>query len=786
MMRVRIGVHVYEEPRRLHATLASLERNMARGVELLLLADGPDDATRDALGSLSDIEQSCTEMPRGAPACFNRLVASTNADVYVFIESGARVGRDWLDHLLAALRADERNGLAGPSTNRCWNEQEVGGRCSNSIREIDEAAQACARRFGPAARTLEPLYSLADFCYAVRREVVEAIGDADELYGLGPCWEMDYNVRAARAGWRGVWACAAYVERAPPTARRRREEALRFTAAKRRYQDKFCGARLRGEKRDYREHCRGDECPNFAPPALIALRHPPPRPALPTALHPAVETATAAPVAHESPSTATPPSSVSSCAPLVSCIMPTADRRAYVPQAIRYFQRQDYPNLELLVVDDGTDAVADCLPEDPRVRYIRLPEKLTIGAKRNFACEQTRGEFIVHWDDDDWYPPWRVGAQLRAMGAGDFELCGTSQLFYFEPATTRAWRYKYSRPGKSWVAGSTLAYRKSFWAQRKFPGVQVGEDTRFVMSAPAVKVCDLDDPRLCAATVHPANTSRKVTAGAFWHPETSATVHALLGDDLDFYRALGTTTAYRSGPPPLVSCIMPTANRRPFVALALEHFARQDYPYKELIVVDDGADPVGDLVEDVPGTTYMRLARRASIGVKRNLACARARGQIIAHWDDDDWYAPNRLSYQAGPILAGEADLTGLVNSFVMVLPGGEFWTTLAPLHTRMFTGDVHGGTLVYRKSLFDEGLRYPASNLAEDAALIRQAVRRGKRLLRLDNAGAFVYVRHGRNAWREFAPGRFLDPAGWKRTGPPRTFPTDALRTYQSAAAAL
>jgi len=40
--------------------------------------------------------------------------------------------------------------------------------------------------------------------------------------------------------------------------------------------------------------------------------------------------------------------------PLVSCLMPTmARRRLFVPQAIRYFQRQNYPNKELLIVDYG-------------------------------------------------------------------------------------------------------------------------------------------------------------------------------------------------------------------------------------------------------------------------------------------------------------------------------------------------------------------------------------------------------------------------------------------------
>src|SRR5205823_6114796 len=58
--------------------------------------------------------------------------------------------------------------------------------------------------------------------------------------------------------------------------------------------------------------------------------------------------------------------------PMVSCIMPTADRRRFVPNAIRYFVRQTYSNSELLIVDDGDDNVADLVPASDRIRHIRL------------------------------------------------------------------------------------------------------------------------------------------------------------------------------------------------------------------------------------------------------------------------------------------------------------------------------------------------------------------------------------------------------------------------------
>ena len=227
---------------------------------------------------------------------------------------------------------------------------------------------------------------------------------------------------------------------------------------------------------------------------------------------------------------------------------------------------------------------------------------------------------------------------------------------------------------------------------------------------------------------------------------------------------------------------MPTYNRRAFARHALQYFINQDYPNRELIIVDDGNDPIGDLAEGLPGVRYFRLPARKSIGAKRNLACQQAQGEIIAHWDDDDWYSSDRLRYQVMPILAGNADLTGLENAFVLQLPSAEFWTTNPQLHKQLFVGNVHGGTIVYRKELL-QGIRFPEVNLAEDAWFLRYAASRGKRLQRLSNPGVFVYVRHGRNAWKEFAPGRFLNPAGWQRIEAPLAFPATALDAYKAAA---
>jgi glycosyltransferase involved in cell wall biosynthesis len=766
MNKFCIGVPIYAEPERFLATLASIRSNTGDDFQLVLLPDGPDRDTQDALAGLTDLAQLASAEPRGGAACFNRLAQYSDADFIVFLESGALVGPCWLDHLQSALDKDSHNGLAGPSTNRSWNEQATFSSAQPPPNDVFAAALDVIRRFGASVRTLEPLYSLADFCYVVRREVVEAIGLADEGYGLGPCWEMDYNIRAARAGWHGVWACAAYVHRAPFPIRRQGDEARLFESSKRRYQDKFCGARLRGGKSDYRAHCRGDACPNFAPANLIRITNPA-SPNLPLPPGPPAQ----------------PPTGnveISNEEPLVSCIMPTCDRLQFVLEAVRGFSRQDYPNLELVIVDDGVNPVAPVLASDLHLRIIRLAEKRNVGAKRNIACDSARGEFIAHWDDDDWYPADRIRRQVAALRANQVEICGTSTLYYHDSATGQAWRYQYQNAGRRWVGGNTLAYRKSWWVNHHFPEIQVGEDCRFVWAAPGEVVCDLAAPDLCVSRIHPGNTSPKHVTGSCWRACPVAELEQLLGAEWLQFVSVGACAPVETRP--LVSCIMPTFNRRPFLPLALESFSLQDYPARELIVVDDGTDVVRDVVEGAAGVRYLRLRARASIGEKRNLACAAAQGAIIAHWDDDDWYAPNRLRHQIAPLLSGQADLTGLENSYLLELPEVRFWLTRAGLHSRMFTGDVHGGTLVYWKRLISEGLSYPAISLAEDAGFIYAALRARKRLLRLPNNGVFVYVRHGRNAW-QFQPGQFLDPTGWEIVPSPLGFSTERLAAYQKAA---
>lgn len=222
--------------------------------------------------------------------------------------------------------------------------------------------------------------------------------------------------------------------------------------------------------------------------------------------------------------------------PLVSCVMPTtARRRRFVPQAIRYFLGQNYANKELVVVDDGPESMAESIPDDPQVRYVRLDGRRTLGVKRNLCVEAARGDLIMHWDDDDWFSSRRISYQVNELLSAGAEICGLRQMIFYELATGRSFLYQYPPGQRPWLAGGSLLYTREFWRRSPFPDVQVASDTRFVWGQRMDHSVTLREFDFYVALIHPENTSAKNHHGAYWSA-WSGSVETVMGDDFDFYR----------------------------------------------------------------------------------------------------------------------------------------------------------------------------------------------------------------------------------------------------------
>ena len=234
---------------------------------------------------------------------------------------------------------------------------------------------------------------------------------------------------------------------------------------------------------------------------------------------------------------------------------------------------------------------------------------------------------------------------------------------------------------------------------------------------------------------------------------------------------------------PQVSCIMPTFNRRRFIAQTRRNLLRQDYPHVELVVVDDGTEPLVDLLDGLPNCRYVRLDERSTIGYKRNVACEVARGDIVVQWDDDDWYGPHRVSRQVMEIVKGNADATGIGVNLLLDVRSMRVWSTREreaadPLFTSIEA--LAGGTLTYAKDVWRQVGGYPDSSIGEDVGLMQLMADAGARIAPMSNQGAYVYIRHGRNSWRyDFDPGQ--GPPGWNPSTPPAAMESADLAFYAS-----
>jgi len=129
--------------------------------------------------------------------------------------------------------------------------------------------------------------------------------------------------------------------------------------------------------------------------------------------------------------------------PLVSILVPTYNRRKFIPQLLRNFEKQTFPHndMELIIVDDGSEPVDDLIQKskyhktgngtNSRIIYKRLDQRIPLGEKRNLLNDISKGEIIITMDDDDWYSAEYVKTMVRTLNKSNLLICGASKIFTY-------------------------------------------------------------------------------------------------------------------------------------------------------------------------------------------------------------------------------------------------------------------------------------------------------------------------------------------------------------------
>jgi O-antigen biosynthesis protein len=196
---------------------------------------------------------------------------------------------------------------------------------------------------------------------------------------------------------------------------------------------------------------------------------------------------------------------------------------------------------------------------------------------------------------------------------------------------------------------------------------------------------------------------------------------------------------------------MPTRRRRQWVPQAIECLLAQTWQDWELLILQDEGDDLQDLVTSDERIKLFTAHGRQTIGWKRNWLCGRARGELIFHWDDDDFSFPDRIAAQLADV---EAHPEAAVYGFRTL----HFWDSVTR-QAWLYSGRQNwalGTTLCYRRSYWSSN-KFPNDQVGEDMEFVKRAARQQKMFGR-ESGGLMVARNHGANTSGRYA-GR-----GWSK----------------------
>jgi succinoglycan biosynthesis protein ExoO len=137
-----------------------------------------------------------------------------------------------------------------------------------------------------------------------------------------------------------------------------------------------------------------------------------------------------------------------STAPSTTVIMPAHNEDGTIREAVESVLAQTVGDLELIIVDDGSNRpVADLLHDvrDSRLRIFRHPHRRGVSAARNRALAEAQAPFISHLDADDLWEPEYVASVLPCLDDPAVGLGYTDAYVLEGPEEREAWITKRSR-----------------------------------------------------------------------------------------------------------------------------------------------------------------------------------------------------------------------------------------------------------------------------------------------------------------------------------------------------
>ncbi len=428
---------------------------------------------------------------------------------------------------------------------------------------------------------------------------------------------------------------------------------------------------------------------------------------------------------------------MSAFAPKVSIVIPVYNGSNYLRDAIDSALAQTYPDIEVLVVNDGssdggaTEAIA--LSYGDRIRYLAKANG-GVATALNAGIAAMTGDYFSWLSHDDVYHPEKVRRQIDAIrdlapetiAYSDYELIDKRSKsigkLVFNTIYAEA---KLNIPLfpllRGLINGCTLLIHKSNF--EKFglfdPAYRTTQDYMLwfdmFRGSPIVYINEL----LVQSRIHANQGSRSIKnhlteCNDLWismiSRVTDQEMRQLFGNPYAFYHTteifLRTRTHFlaaadkskalsRLAEPELldtisrttVSVIIPFFNRIPLLLEAMDSVLQQTHPHVDIVLVDDGStDDLSALRSKRLENGNIRYVRqdRAGPAAARNRGLQEATGDYIAFLDSDDLFMKDKIAKQLDFMLRNGYDFSH--TSYMRVANGGTEREVVA---SGKFSGNV-------------------------------------------------------------------------------------------------
>tara|TARA_S200002703_G_scaffold51563_1_gene44783 strand:+ start:10354 stop:11061 length:708 start_codon:yes stop_codon:yes gene_type:complete len=202
----------------------------------------------------------------------------------------------------------------------------------------------------------------------------------------------------------------------------------------------------------------------------------------------------------------------------ISILMPTYNRRKFLPFIIKNLKVQNYPhkNLQLVIYDDGDEPLIEDYNtfkdyiKPIKLKLIRNKKRLSIGLKRHLLVQQSNHNVVVFMDDDDLYEQTYISHSYETLKKKKAGCVGCEKMIFIYPPYTSDDFYGLDAKCKTLIHEATMMFTKSWYNKTQgFLNSSRAEGVGITKTCKK-KTIETTDPFLTmTAVVHGKNTVDK-------------------------------------------------------------------------------------------------------------------------------------------------------------------------------------------------------------------------------------------------------------------------------------